>query len=51
VWVWFDVGVLDVDDAVEAGADGDGLPPSDPEEQPARTVQQTTAAAVAARIG
>jgi hypothetical protein len=46
-----DEGVLGVDDAVEAGADGAGLPPSDPEEQPARTVQQAAAAAVAARIG
>jgi hypothetical protein len=51
VWVWFDVDVLGVDDVVEAGADGDGLPPSDPDEQPDRTVQQAAAAAVAARIG
>jgi hypothetical protein len=38
-------------EAVVVDDEGDGLAPSDPDEQPARTTENTAVAAVAARIG
>jgi hypothetical protein len=38
-------------DVVELAAEGDGFPPSDPDEQPARTTENTAVATVAARVG
>jgi hypothetical protein len=43
--------VLGVDDPVGIEDSGAGLPPSEPDEQPARTAEQAAVAAVTARIG
>jgi hypothetical protein len=43
--------VVGAADAADVDDEGDGFPPSDLDEQPARTAKQTAAAAVTARIG
>jgi hypothetical protein len=43
--------VVAVVGAAEVDADGDDLPPSDPDEQPARTAERTAVAAVTTTIG
>jgi hypothetical protein len=45
------VGGAEASDVDVADDEGDGLAPSDPDEQAARTTENTAVAAVAARIG